>query len=264
MTKHHANTTAHAARTGLCLLALSLGVGLTAGCRGDRTDKPPRQFFPDMDDQPKLLPQSESAFFPDGRSDRPAVPRTVPFGAGSHDPELLENAEWAAHFRAQRDRLLRSDPTYAFGLVAGSSQDDPRYVAYMPVEVNRELIIRGRERFDIYCSACHGYTGIGGQGDGAGTVGKLWSYAPANLLADAYRDRGDELGTDGYLFHVTRHGLKNPDGTYRMPGYAHAVDELDAWAIVAYIRTLQASQGVPASELDPADRDRLGSRGGNQ
>lgn len=262
MTKHH-NITARAARTGLCLVALAAAVGLTAGCRGDRTDKPPRQFFPDMDDQPKLQPQAQTPFFEDGRTDRPGVSRTVPFGAGSHDPALLADAPWAAEFRARRDRMLKDDETYAFGIVAGSDRDEPQYVAYMPVPVDRELILRGRERFDIYCSACHGYTGVGGQGDGAGTVGRLWSYAPANLLADLYRDRSGEQGTDGYLFHVTRNGLRNPDGTYRMPGYAHAVDEHDAWAIVAYVRTLQASQGVAASELDPADRDRLGQTGGN-
>ncbi len=263
MTTSHSNTRRAGATTGLCAVAVLAGLAVLPGCRGDRTDKPPRQFFPDMDDQPKLLPQTGTQFFEDGRSDRNLVARTVPFGSTAHDPGQIAGSGWADDILADRERLLRTDPTFAFGLLAGSTIEEPRYAEIMPVEVTRDLILRGRERFDIYCSACHGYTGVGGQGEGAGTVGRLWSYAPANLMADLYRDRSQMQGTDGYLFHITRNGLKNPDGTYRMPGYAHAVDEADAWAIVAYIRTLQAAQGVPASSLDPADRARLTETGGN-
>ena len=263
MTTSHTNTRHAGALTGLGLLALLAGLAVLPGCRGDRTDKPPRQFFPDMDEQPKLLPQTGTRFFEDGRSDRDLVSRTVPFGSTSVDPQSLDGSGWTGDVLSERERLLRADPTYAFGLVADSTAEEPRYVEFMPAEVTRDLIIRGRERFDIYCAACHGYTGVGGQADGAGTVGRLWSYAPANLLADLYRDRSQMQGKDGYLFHITRNGLKNPDGTYRMPGYAHAVNEADAWAIVAYVRTLQASQGVPASSLDPSDRARLTETGGN-
>lgn len=263
MTTSHTNTRHTGALTGLGLLALLASLAVLPGCRGDRTDKPPRQFFPDMDDQPKLMPQTGTQFFEDGRSDRNLVARTVPFGATAHDPGAIAGADWGAEINAHRERMLRADPTYAFGLVAGSGTEEPRYAEIMPVEVTRDLIIRGRERFDIFCSACHGYTGVGGQAEGSGTVGRLWSYAPANLMADLYRDRSGMQGTDGYLFHITRNGLKNPDGTYRMPGYAHAVNEADAWAIVAYVRTLQAAHGVPASSLDPADRARLTPMGGN-
>jgi mono/diheme cytochrome c family protein len=263
MTTSHTNTRHSGALTGLGLLALLAGLAVLPGCRGDRTDNPPRQFFPDMDDQPKLMPQTGTQFFEDGRSDRNLVTRTVPYGATTHDPGAIAESEWAGDILATRERLLRADQTYAFGLVAGATAEEPKYAEIMPVEVTRDLIIRGRERFDIYCSACHGYTGVGGQAEGSGTVGRLWSYDPANLMADLYRDRSQMQGTDGYLFHITRNGLKNPDGTYRMPGYAHAVNEADAWAIVAYVRTLQAAQGVPASSLDPADRARLTETGGN-
>lgn len=258
MTTTHTNTRHAGTLTGLGAVALLAGLAVLPGCRGDRTDNPPRQFFPDMDDQPKLLPQTGTQFFEDGRSDRDLVSRTVPYGTTTHDPETIAGAGWAGDIRADRDRLLRADQTYAFGLVAGSTAEEPRYAEVMPVEVTRDLILRGRERFDIYCSACHGYTGTGD-----GTVGVLWSYAPANLMADLYRDRSQMQGQDGYLFHIIRDGLKNPDGTYRMPAYGHAVTEADAWAIVAYVRTLQASHGVPASSLDPADRARLTETGGN-
>ncbi len=243
--------------------ALIAGTGVLAGCRGDRSDNPPRQFFPDMDDQPKLMPQAGTKFFEDGRADRNLVARTVPYGATAHDPGAIAEAGWAGHIREARDAMLGADPTYALGVLPGSTAEQPRYVDRMPVEVTPALILRGRERFDIYCSACHGYTGVGGQGEGSGTVGRLWSYAPANLTAELYRDRSTDQGKDGYLFHVIREGLVNPDGTWRMPPYGHAVNEADAWAIVAYVRTLQAASGVPLSELDPADRARLTETGGN-
>lgn len=264
MTSINANTRHARAAAGLCAVALLAGAGAMTGCRGDRSDSPPRQFFPDMDDQPKLMPQAGSQFFEDGRADRGLVARTVPYGSTTHDPRTLEGVAWGEPIVAERRDILKEDATYAFGLVPGSDPETPAYAEAIPVRVDRDLILRGRERFDIYCSACHGYTGVGGRGEGAGTVGRLWSYDPANLLADLYRDPSTDQGKDGYLFHVIRNGLTNPDGTYRMPPYGHAVDERDAWAIVAYIRTLQAAQGVPVSDLAPADRARLEPTGGTQ
>lgn len=267
MTTTNASTPHHAARRRAGAIALIAGVAAMAalpGCRGDRTDKPPRQFFPDMDDQPKMLPQTATNFYEDGRTDRTLVSRTVPYGATTHDPAAVAGAEWAQGIRSDRDRMLAADPVMYQGVMPGSTEAEPVYADFMPVEVTRELILHGQERFDIYCSVCHGYTGVGGQADGAGTVGKLWSYAPADLTADLYRDRSTYQGKDGYLFHIIRKGLQNPDGTYRMPAYGHAVNEHDAWAIVSYIRTLQAAQGVNIDDLDPADRARLTPTGGTQ
>lgn len=267
MTTNNASTRRQAARTRAGAIALIAGLAAMAaltGCRGDRTDKPPRQFFPDMDEQPKVLPQTATNFYEDGRSDRSLVARTVPFGATPHDPNVTAEADWAGDIRADRDRMLGTDPVMYLGIMPGSTVEEPVYADYMPVEVTRDLILRGQERFDIYCSACHGYTGVGGKDEGAGTVGKLWSYAPANLNADLYRDRSTYQGKDGYLYKIIRRGLQNPDGTYRMPAYGHAVNEADAWAIVAYIRTLQAAHGVKFDQLDPADQARLSPRGGTQ
>jgi mono/diheme cytochrome c family protein len=266
MTRRKTNPRPHAALTGLGAIAIFAGVGAMAGCRGDRSDNPPRQFFPDMDDQPKLLPQMKTEFFEDGMVERRSPDRTVAWGSSSVSPTLASEAGWAGHIRDDRERVLAADATFAYGLLPGSTREEPQYADFMPVEVTRDLVLRGQERFDIYCSACHGYTGVGGQDPslGAGTVGRLWSYAPANLLADLYRDRSQTQGKDGYLFHIIRDGLANPDGTYRMPPYGHAVSEQDAWAIVAYVRVLQAAQGVPFEELDAADQARLSPRGADQ
>lgn len=226
---------------GLVVLGAPLG-----GCRGDRTDAPPRQFFPDMDDQPKLKAQSESVFFEDGHSQRLPVEGTVSFGSDSLIPD--GSSDWVASYAKDRDDMLKADETYYFGLVTGTTD---QYVERMPVEVSKALIERGMERFNIYCSMCHGYDGIGND---SGTVGRLMNVRPINLLDDKYRDRAGDVGSDGYLFHIIREGLWSPDGTNRMPAYGHAVDEQDAWAIVAYIRTLQKAFDAKGRRLGQADQ----------
>ena len=89
----------------------TLGAGALAGaalvalpaCRGDRSDKPPRQFFPDLDDQLKWRPQGESPFYADGRMMRPAVRGTVAFGRVS----FVNAPEWGRWADAERSDLLR-------------------------------------------------------------------------------------------------------------------------------------------------------------
>jgi mono/diheme cytochrome c family protein len=255
---HTQGNTGRQLTTLLALAATGSALAFAGGCRGDRTDAPPRQFFPDMDDQPKFKAQQQTPFFEDGRTQRMPVDRTVAFGSRSELPGQVADSDWSEMIDADRSRMLKADETFSFGLVAGSTTEEPEYVAYMPVAVTSDLIKRGQERFDIYCSACHGYDGEGGA---SGTVGALWSYAPANLLAEQYVDRENQFGKDGYLYHVIRDGLWGPDGSSRMPAYGYVIKEHDAWAIVAYIRTLQAASGVPFDQLDPADQARL--QGGN-
>lgn len=248
------------ARTCAIGLALLGALPLMGGCRGDRTDKPPRQFFPDMDDQPKLKPQSETQFFADGRSQRLPVEGTVPFGAHDVQPGAGDDSDWARMRVKDRADMLQDDETYYFGLVAGSAgSETPRYAQRMPVTVNRELIERGAERFNIYCSACHGYDALGND---SGSVGRLMNVRPVNLLDAKYRDRAGEFGSDGYLFHVIREGLWSPDGANRMPAYGHAVDEHDAWAIVAYIRVLQAAFDAEGDATVSGDNATTSNDGG--
>ncbi len=229
------------ARIGV--IGLAAMSALIGGCRGDRTDAPPRQFFPDLDDQPKLKAQSESEFFEDGQSQRLPVEGTVAFGSNTVIPD--GHGEWVDGFAKDRDDMLKADATYYFGLVSDTSKE---YVARMPVEVDSPLITQGKERYNIFCSACHGYDGLGNE---SGTVGRLMNVRPINLLDNKYRDRTAEVGSDGYLFHIIRDGLWSPDGANRMPAYKHAIDEQEAWAIVAYIRTLQTAFDAKGRRIGP-------------
>lgn len=246
------HTTRAATITLTALAAVPMLTGLTA-CRGDRSEKPPREFFPDMDLQPRWHPQGETDFYvqQDGtrRTQRLPDPNAVAYGEWSFDAAAHADAGWADSFVTDNAALLKEDDAFYTGRT-GSGDDG--YVEFMPVEVTRDLIDRGQERFNIYCAACHGYLS-----DGNGTVGQRWSYLPANLLGELYQDRSGKQGKDGYLFEVVREGVWGPDGGNRMPGYKHAVSEQDAWAIVAYLRVLQRSQNATAGDLSPADRDRL-------
>lgn len=247
----------------LCLsLAGAIVASGAAGCRGERTNNPPRQILPDMDDSPKHKPQSEAAFFADGRSMRPAVAGTVAFGRSTDanevgrawlvkdDPALFEGVDVSIDPAENQGRVgyLRTVPTAVMSLVIAEHRE--RGVELDAVGAFDWMVERGRERFNIYCSACHGYNGEGGgpTADGlgyGGLVGRRWSYAVPSFHDDKYRDRAQPTGSDGYLFHVIRQGVPNTDGKPpKMPGYADKVNHRDAWAIVTYIRTLQAARSA--------------------
>lgn len=239
------------------LLALGLGaiVGTgIVGCRGERSDKPPRQFLPDMDDQERFKPQHETEFFADGRAQRPSVPGTVGYGRAPIDHQVALEEGWGEEFVVQRARLLRDDQSLYSGTTDAPPDQAAHYIPDIPVEVTMDLIRLGQENFDIYCAVCHGY-----EGDGTGTVGDRYAVRPANFHDPKYTNKDDILGRDGYIYHVARNGLYDPAGTMRMPGYGHALDEHEAWAVVAYIRTLQASRGVSIDDdaIPGAERNRL-------
>ena len=160
----------------------------------------------DMHDQPKYIPLRESSFFSDSRSARPVVEGTV---ARGH---------------------LRDDELTYTGKVDGKD------AAVFPMAVDARVMARGRERFDIYCSPCHGRTG---QGDG---MVVLRGYRrPPSFHQDRLRD-----APVGHFFDVMTNGFG------AMASYASRVPPADRWAIAAYIRALQLSQHAVLSDA-PAD-----------
>jgi mono/diheme cytochrome c family protein len=225
-------------------------LGVVGGCRGDREDKPPRQFFPDMDDQPKWGPQSKSEFFADGRTMRLPPNGTVPYGR----TPVVSDAAWAHGFMDERNDLLKPDVLTSEGTLA-----DGNYVEKIPMAIDMDLVKRGQERFNIYCAACHNYTG-----DGKGMVGAQWSYPLPTFHDDKYKkpdpaNPAQQTWKDGYIFHTIRYGLVDTakPGEYKMPPYAHAVSVRDAWAIVAYIRALQTSREGTVNDAPESVRPTL-------
>lgn len=235
--------------TGILLCVLCASVVNLSGCRGDREDKPPRQFLPDMDDSPKWKPQTQSRFFEDGRSMRQPVPGTVAYGRRDFDIDDTQ-APWAAPYKADRDDLIKDDDGYYRGVDA-----DGKFVRRIPIAVTPELLARGQERFNIYCAVCHGYSG-----DGQGMVGQRWTgLSVANLHDPKYVDPNepDQKSSDGFVFNTAMNGVPNPAdaNSPKMPAYRHALTERDAWAIVAYIRALQ--EKAPVAQVPAGERQKL-------
>lgn len=166
---------------------------------------------PDMADQPRVDPLERSTFFADGLSGRQPVAGTIPRGH------------------------LVTDEAFATGRRDGAP------VTEFPVTVNAELLERGRQRFDIFCAACHGRTGYG-----QGMVVRRGFPAPPSYHIDRLRD-----APPGHFFDVMTNGLG------RMPSFANQVPAADRWAIAAYIRALQSSQHMDASELSDEEREEL-------
>lgn len=168
----------------------------------------------DMWHQPKLKAQSAATFFADGKGDRPLVANTVPVG------------------------YLRDNEA----LYTGKTGNKP--VAQLPMPLTRELLQRGQERYNVFCSPCHGKVG-----DGQGMIaqrGLALRRPPATFHTD--RLRGMPIG---YFYDVITNGF----GV--MYSYASRIPPDDRWAIAAYVRILQLSQYAKTNELTPEDLRKL-------
>lgn len=170
-----------------------------AGCRGTQSSHPPVHLNLNMDYQERFNAQEANPFFADNRSMRMPVPGTVARG------------------------MLREDVAFYEGRTSGGT-----LVAELPVPTTRELLLRGQERYNIFCTPCHGQAG---DGQGIITSG-TYTYTPAPTF---HSDRLREI-EDGHLFDVISHGIRT------MPAYGHQIPVADRWAIVSYVRALQRSQ----------------------
>ena len=165
----------------------------------------------DMQDQPRFRPFRPTTFFGDGRSQRPRVAGTVARG------ELEE------------DELLYR------GTLGGKPAD------VFPYPVTAEILARGRDRYDIFCSACHGRVG-----DGDGTVVERGMRRPASFQAERLIQ-----ASPGYFFDVITRGFG------AMFDLSDRIRAEDRWAIVAYVRALQRSQTARLADLSAEEREKL-------
>ena len=182
---------------------LLIGVALLLAASGCRQD---------MHDQPKYQPFERNAFFADQRASRPLVPGVV-----------------------ARGHLDEDRPFFT-----GTSATGP--VTTNPLPLSRDVLLRGQERFNIYCSPCHDRVGRG-----EGMIVQRGFKQPPSFHTDRLRSV-----PDGYLFQVMTNGF----GT--MATYAPQVSARDRWAIVAYIRALQFSQHATLADVPESERGALG------
>jgi len=170
----------------------------------------------DMQDQPKYIPLRPSEFFADGRSARPLVEGTVARG----------------HLNDETAFFTGKGP-------------DGKDVNEFPFPVTKEVILRGQQRFNVYCTPCHGRLG-----NGEGMVVKRGYRHPPTYHMDRLRQ-----APQGHFFDVITNGFG------AMPDYAAQIPPADRWAIVAYIRALQLSQQASINDVPADARGQLGAGG---
>jgi mono/diheme cytochrome c family protein len=192
--------------TGAVLLA-SLTL---VSCRGQLSEKPPIHPNPNMDFQDRFNAQESNSFFEDGRSMRTPVEGTVARGN------------------------LRLDRAMYEGLT-----NNGNFVEKNPMELTRDMLYRGKARYDIFCTMCHGGTG---NGQGVIMTGQ-YGFVPAPSFHD---DRIRNM-PDGELYSAIAKGVRT------MPSYASQIPVDDRWAIVAYVRALQRSQNVEEMDMSRFD-----------
>ena len=178
------------------------GVILLSACRQD------------MHDQPKYKPLRQSNFFADKRQSRPLLPNTVSRGD------------------------LREATEFYTGKTSADAKVD---LDYFPMPITREVIERGHQRFDVFCSPCHGRLG-----NGAGMIVKRGFKAPPSYHIQRLRD-----APVGHFYDVVTNGYGS------MYNYAAQIPPRDRWAIISYIRVLQLSQNVQGDDLTPEVRAKL-------
>lgn len=159
----------------------------------------------DMHDHSRFRPLEYTTFFDDHRSSRLLVPGTVPRG------------------------YLQDQPLFDTGM-AGNQP-----VATLPVPVTEQLLRRGQERYNIFCSPCHDRLG-----SGLGMIVRRGYRRPPSFHTDRLRE-----APVGHIFDVVTNGFG------AMPDYSAQIPPADRWAIAAYIRVLQFSQNAPLNALPP-------------
>lgn len=167
----------------------------------------------DMADQPKYKPLAPTDFFGDGRSERPLIANTVARGSVADDALVI-----------------------------------PKDSNAFPLPVTQQLLERGRDRYKIFCTPCHGL-----QGDGNGLIAMRGMKHPPSYHSDRLRE-----APVGHFYDVITNGFG------AMLSYSAQIPPRDRWAIIAYVRALQLSRDAKFSEL-PADvRQKLTAGGSGQ
>ncbi len=200
------------ASTAFALIPLAIA----AKARNSFSSEPHIHIFPDMDFQPKFKPDTATDIFPDGRANRGEIAGTIARGSLNADDTFyrgIDNGQWTTGFPKQ-------------------------------LEINEQLVRRGQNRFNIYCTPCHGYDG---QGNGA--VPQRVAQGGGNWQARNLVAAGSVAITmpNGQLFNTISNGFNT------MMGYGAQIPHADRWAIVLYVRALQRSQNATVNEIHQDD-----------
>lgn len=221
----------------------------------------------DMHDQPKyepLEPINDIGSITDGRASRPVVEGTVARGSLDDDPYVLaaragagpqggplQGAGAAAPNIQQQAPSSQVDANVggqgmtpgaqAAQIQAAQGQTGQGFSNTFPFPITVEVMNRGEQRYNIFCSMCHDRTG-----SGSGMVVRRGYRKPPSFHEDRLRQ-----APAGYFFDVITNGFG------AMPDYSAQINPRDRWAIVAYIRALQLSQRATIEDVPPEERAKL-------
>jgi cytochrome c5 len=165
----------------------------------------------DMHNQPKYRPLRSTTFFADGSSARPLVEGTVARGT------------------------LQEDAAFFTGKVGNTA------VKELPIAVDEQVLSRGEERYNIFCTPCHDAVGTG-----RGMVVQRGYRQPPS-----FHDERLRIADAGYFFDVMTNGFGS------MPDYRMQLTARDRWAVVAYIRALQLSQHADKADIPGGDPTKM-------
>ena len=202
------------------VLMLIAGVCLAgAGCRRD------------MQDQPKMKPFRGSTFFSDGLSGRQPIEGTVPRGFLRTDTEYFTGKKsgrsaQSAGAQPSPQSITGTQQTVAGAVPNAQANAFADDVDTFPFPITKETVQRGRERYEIFCSVCHGLTG-----NGDGMIVRRGFRRAASFNDDRLRQ-----APVGHFFDAITNGWG------AMPSYSSQIPVQDRWAIIAYVRALQLSQ----------------------
>ncbi len=186
------------------VLAMTLAL---AGCDNRQAFHAPEPGWERMLEQPRVDPYAESAAFADGRAMRTPPQGTLPRGSVTAADPLVETGKLNGH-----------------------------YADKLPIPLTRELLLRGQNRFEIQCAACHGILG-----DGKSVTATKMVLRPPPTLVDG----NVRTYPPGRVYEIVAVGYG------LMPSYAAYLSVEERWAVVGYVSALQLSQRANARELPP-------------
>ena len=207
----------------LVIIATWIPLYLIYQKRNSYSTLPKIHYIQDMDNQPSYGPQAPTTLFADGRATRTLVEGTIARGHLREDDHYFRGYHNVVNGAIQIIEFFDSFPE--------------------TVVVDEPLILRGQERYEIYCAVCHDENGTGNGlvHQRAVALQETKWVPPTNLLTQDVRDR-----PEGQLFQAISDGVRN------MPGYKTQINVADRWAIVAYVQQLQATQPVAIVEKPKA------------
>jgi cytochrome c5 len=218
-------------------LLCTIAILAVFGFRGQTSTGPPLEVFPDMVRQMKVRAQAPLNFFADGRGPRLPVAGTVPIGYEMPTKSETLNTSVAAIGSYSHPRASFSAGTDYYN--TGKMGD--HWGTGIPLEVTRELMGRGQQRFNITCAMCHGAAAAGNG------ITKQYGLATVVSLQD---DRIRKM-SDGEIFNTITNG-KNT-----MMAYGPNIIVPDRWAIIAYLRALQRCQNAAIADVPEDHRAQL-------